>query len=177
VADSLESEENIELLFRQVPVETTSRYDEVLNTKSVKHIPPLWKESENWMGFVPTHEDIALLANLSYLCIAVINIGSSVALEFAVYDNIGLYINYDQPKAVGWSVDTIYNFQHFKTMNGLDAVGWVNSKSDILKKIRMVIDAPDKIARDRKAWLQVVTGFDSSRSATKLIANSLRTRQ
>lgn len=177
VADSLECEENIVLLFRQVPVETTDRYDKVLKTKSVKHIPPLWKKSEKWMGFMPTHEDITLLANLSYHCNAVINIGSSVALEFAVYDNIGLYINYDQPKAVGWSVDTIYSFQHFKTMNGLDAVGWINSKDDILKKVRMAIDTPEKIAKDRKVWLQVVTEFDSDRSSTRLIASSLRIHQ
>lgn len=168
VGEALKNEMDIELLFRQVPVESTERYDHVLNSSRIKHIPPLWKQSDSWTGFMPTREDIALLVNLAYHCKVVINIGSTMALDFAFFNHTGLYINYDQPKARNWSVDIIYKFQHFRTMDGLDPVGWINGKDEILPMVRNVLDKTGEVGVDKGKWLKRIAGEQEGLSAQKI---------
>lgn len=169
VAEAIKIEPELQLLFRQVPVESTDRYDEVLNANDIIHIPPLWQSTTNWRGFIPTKEDIVLLVNLSFHCKVVINVGSTMALDFSCFDNIGLYLNYDQPHGTDWSVDTIYKFQHFQTMAGLEAVGWINNRQDILSKIKQAIEAPESIARDRQKWRKRVVADHDKLSAERLV--------
>lgn len=176
VAATLSKAPGIQLLFRQVPVESTQRYQSVLNNHpSIKHIPPLWEKGAAWSSFFPLTQDISLLINLARHCHAVVNIGSTVALDFAYFNSPGIYLNYDQPHAQNWSVDIIYQFEHFKTMNGLDAVGWINSKDEILNVIRKAVDSPDSIATDRLQWKKRITGthkvFASEQIAKKLQEN------
>ena len=173
ISSAVGSENDIEILFRQVPVEGVDRYRSVLDTcTNIRHIAPKWQVGKDWMTFTPTLDDIQLLGNLAKHCSIVINIGSTMALDFAFFDHPALYINYDQPHAKNWSVNTIYQFEHFKTMNGLDAVGWINSKDEILKMIRKAIDSPDIIAVDRMKWQKRITG-SHERLASENIAYEL----
>jgi len=159
IATALAKETDIQVLFRQAPVEDIKRYQNTLDVHPIiKHIPPKWEKGKTWSLFTPTKEDIQLLVNLSMHCHVVVNVGSTMALDFAHFDRPGVYINYDQPHAQNWSVDIIYQFEHFKTMNGLDAVGWINSKDEILNVIRKAIDAPDSIAPDRMQWKKRIAG-------------------
>lgn len=159
IATALAQETDIQVLFRQAPVENIKRYQNTLDVHpDIKHIPPKWEKGKTWSSFTPTKEDIQLLVNLAMHCHVVVNVGSTMALDFAHFDRPGVYINYDQPHAQNWSVDTIYQFEHFKTMNGLDAVGWINSKDEILNVIRKAIEAPDSIAPDRLQWKKRITG-------------------
>lgn len=173
VGEELSSSQDIQLLFRQVPTEETTRYDAVFSSGHAKHIPPLWDTKGHWGQSIPTRQDIALLANLAYHCKVVINLGSTMALDFAAFDHVGLYLNYDQPQSEGWSTKTIYQFQHFRTMDGLDPVGWINSKEEILLKVRQAISEPQKIAPDRKKWLEKITGFSNIESSASRICKTL----
>ena len=173
VSYAMRNENDIEILFREVPVEGTDRYKQVLETcDKIQHIPPKWHKGKDWTTFTPTFDDFQLLGNLAKHCETVINVGSTMALDFVFFDHPALYINYDQPHAQNWSVNTIYQFEHFKTMNGLDAVGWINSKDEILKMIRKAIDSPDSIAVDRMKWQKRITGTHK-RLASENIAYEL----
>jgi hypothetical protein len=52
-------------------------------------------------------------------------------------------------------VKTIYDFEHFKTMAGLDAVVMIRSKEEILAKVTEAIEEPQKVAPDRRKWLNM----------------------
>ena len=174
IAEALRDEKDIEILFRQVPVEDVDRYVDVLGScLNITHIPPLWNKGSHWSSFTPTYEDVKLLANLAKHCSTVINVGSTMALDFAFFDHPALYINYDQPHSEGWSVETIYRFEHFKTMNDLNAVGWINAKSEIKEMVRMAVDRPNEVGIDRLKWKERITGASSNQSASQKIVNVL----
>ncbi|TDQ19621.1 hypothetical protein DFQ04_1445 [Algoriphagus boseongensis] len=155
VAESLQKLENVQIIFRQVPVEGTSRYDEILKTyPQIIHINPFWKKGQYWQQFFPYPQDLGHLVNLAYHCDTVINLGSTMALDFAFFDKPALYLNYDHYPDQDWTVKDIYRFQHFKSMENLDPVGWINSKEEIREKVEAAISTPSKIGKDRKLWLE-----------------------
>jgi hypothetical protein len=174
VADALKQEKNIQLIFRQVPVESIKRYEAILvKYKNIKHVSPLWIQSDNWAGYYPLISDISLLANLAKHCSVVINVGSTLALDFANFNNPSLYINYNQPHSANWSVEVIYRFQHFRTMEGLNPVGWINSKEEILDKVKTALRDPDEIGPDRLKWLGRIVQPYPNKTASERIAEAL----
>lgn len=159
-----------QILFRRSPADFSGRYDDVLKRYGdvVKVSDPIWnkeKASDGWSLFYPSIEDVSLLVNIAWHCDAVYNVGSTMAHDFAMFDKPAVYIRYDQPHAKGWSVDTIYRFQHFRSMEGLSAVVWVNGKEEIPAVIEKVLGAPDAHAPDRKKWLDVITGRETDASS------------
>lgn len=175
VANALSTEEDIQLIFRQVPVETADRYAQVLKDfPEIVHLSPIWSKGNNWNEFYPFPEDIDHLVNLSYHCATVINIGSTMALDFSWFDSPGLYLNYDHTAEQSWKVEDIYRFQHFRSMEDLDAVVWANSPVEIRQKVREIISKPDQMAPDRQKWLNRIIGDrEIDESATSKIAELL----
>jgi len=158
VAESLYSQKDkIQIIFRRCPVDFSTRYDETLNTFKdfIVAIDPIWNiESETgWVGYFPKYADINMQINLAYHCSMVINLGSTMALDFATYNKPCLYVNYNPSQDADWSTKIIYNFQHFRSMKDLDAVAWINSKEDITKVVLSVLKSPESIASDRKKWM------------------------
>lgn len=176
VALSLKSAPDIQLVFRPVPVEGSSRFVEVLREfPEIKLLEPLWVKGSHWGNFFPLFEDIQLLVNLTFHCKVVLNMGSTMALDFIVYGNVGLYLNYDHPKNdTAWSVKTIYQFEHFKSMGDWKAVGYIYSPSEILPKVLLAIDHPDQMAPDRKFWLDKIVDRSSQKSASSRIADAFQ---
>lgn len=158
VAESVLDHPEIQVLFRQVPVNSHDRYLKYIEKYSnITHIPPLWKRGESWMSFFPLFEDIQLLMNLCYHCETVVNIGSTMALDFSFFGKPGIYIDYDTQENPHWSTKIIYQFQHFRTMEGLDAVIFAKSKDDLKAKILKAIQNPQSVAVDREAWKKRIT--------------------
>lgn len=174
VADSLKDENDIQLIFRPVPVESTMRFQSVLlSYSSLKLLEPLWIKGNHWGNFFPLFEDIQLLINLAYHCKVVINMGSTMALDFATFGNVGLYLKYDHPSENSdWSVSKIYQFQHFKSMGDWKAVGYINSPSEILPLVREAINHPDKVAPDRKFWFDKIVEGSPERSSAEQVAEA-----
>jgi hypothetical protein len=88
VTESLNSrKDDLQIIFRRSPVDFSERYDEVLRRYKdiVKAVDPLWNiESQTgWVGYFPKAEDINMQVNLAYHCELVINLGSTMALDFA----------------------------------------------------------------------------------------------
>ncbi len=174
IGEALQNERGIEVLFRPVPVEGFERYQSVLdNYPLIKTLVPKWKKGELWNRFFPYPEDIAVLVNLAYHSDTVLNVGSTMALDFSQFDKPGLYVNYEVNPNHPWSIERVYRFQHFKTFEDLDAVGWINSKEEILPMIRKAIHFPEEIAKDRLKWRDRIVFQKPENSAAKRIVEFL----
>lgn len=162
IANKLKHRKDIQIIFRPVPVEGHHRYQAVLDQyPQIILMTPQWKKGKVWNTFFPYFEDIPLLVNLAKHCDAVINVGSTMALDFSQFDKPSLYINYDVQESHPWTVKRTYRFQHFRTMDGMDPVGWVNSADEIESKVDLAINQPEQIGPDRLKWKEKIV-FDPS---------------
>jgi hypothetical protein len=164
------------ILFRRCPVDFSPRYDKVLDKWKgvIFAIDPIWNTSKgNWGGIYPKPEDLDLLMNMAHHCEVVVNIGSTMAHDFAMFGKPGLYIAYDQPVSENWSTDTIYRFEHFRSMDGLDAVGWIRNKEDISRMIRTAINNPNSIAPDRMMWLERIVKLPAEDASAAIVKELL----
>lgn len=130
-----------QILLRRCPVDFSGRFDGVVNEYKdlIKEAAPLWyfSKSKEWNAVYPSMEDVKLLVSTAFYSDIVINVGSTMAFDFAMFNRPCIFINYDQKnkKVKDWSVKTIYQFQHFKGMLNQDAVIWLNNKEEISKKV------------------------------------------
>ena len=130
-----------QILFRRCPVDFSGRFDEVVNEFKdlIKEASPSWyfSKSKEWNAVYPSLEDVKLLVSTVFYSDLVVNVGSTMAFDFWMFNKPCIFINYDQQnkKEKNWSVKTIYQFQHFKSMPNKKAVIWLNSKEEISKKI------------------------------------------
>ena len=161
---------DIQVIFRRCPGDFSNRYDTVLKEyDNIVSIDPEWHTTESgWIFFFPKYSDIGLLVNLAYHCELVINIGSTMAHDFAILNKPCLYINYNQNNSVKWDAEIIYKFQHFKSMEGFDAVGWLNSSEEISTKILDALSKPNTVGKDRTKWLEKIIQHPLNESSKKI---------
>jgi hypothetical protein len=165
-------QDKIQVIFRRSPVDVSDRYNKVLKKYNniLISIEPKWSNTQKyWTQLFPYYDDVKLLANICKHCDLVINVGSSMAHDFAVFNNPAAYINYDTVLDRNWSVKTIYNFQHFKSMPDKDVVYWINSKKDFTKIIDKALEFKISLGKD---WLKVVNqpNSNSTENITKILA-------
>jgi hypothetical protein len=175
VAASLANDVEIQLIFRPVPVEKVDRFLPVLiDFPKVKLIKPIWVTGSHWGNFFPLFEDIQLLVNLAYHCKVVVNMGSTMALDFSTFGNIGLYLRYDHENvSAESSVKTIFEFQHFRSMGDWKAVGYIDSPSQIASMVNQAISNPDEVAPDRMLWFNKIVEPKTDKTASLQIAEAL----
>lgn len=148
-----------QILLRRCPVDFSGRFDSVINSfpDLIKVATPLWSCTlgSAWSTIFPLPEDIKLLVSTVYYSDVVVNLGSTMALDFAMFKKPCVFIAYDQPKKVdaSWSAEYIYNFQHFRSMPGAEAVLWWKKKEDISS---LIINAnyTDSVQK----WKNIVLG-------------------
>jgi hypothetical protein len=169
-----------QVLFRRCPVDKSDRFDEVLKKyKSfIFPIDPDWRlgsnHSNSFSITYPSYNDLQLLVNTIRHCDAVINFGSTMAHDFAVFQKPCLYLNYDPINNSVYKVEDVYKFQHFKSLDELDAVGWINHKNEIIEKIKQVIENPNQVGKDKKVWMKKIVKYplqDCSENLAKTISN------
>lgn len=162
-----------QILVRRCPVDISGRFDVVAAKYPalIKQAPPLWnfENSSGWTTIYPLPEDVKLLVSTAFYCDVVVNVGSTMAFDFAMFQKPCIYINYDQKHKVNpnWSVNTIYEFQHFRSMRDKNAVIWWTHKEEItalLKEAKF-----DPVMTD---WTQVILG--NYKQASEKITNSLK---
>lgn len=179
VMDALLSENKlneIQLIFRRCPADFSNRYDYILSEyKNIVSIDPFWHTTQTgWNFFFPKYEDVKLLVNLAYHCDLVINVGSTMAHDFAILNKPCLYLNYKHKENSHWSSKIVYQFQHFRTMRGLEAVGWLNSPNEIAEKIEKALKFPHQVGKDRKKWLEKIVQHpleDNSKKIAHVLLN------
>ncbi|MFC4817351.1 hypothetical protein [Flavobacterium sp. GCM10023249] len=149
LADELQKhnlEDEYQILLRRCPVDLSGRFDLVIQKYPdlIKVAPPVWnfKDKNDWTVIYPLFEDVKLLVSTAYYCDVVLNVGSTMAFDFGMFNKPCIFINYDQPqkKVKKWSVDTIYQFEHFKSMPDSRAVIWLNNKEEIVSKIHKALN-------------------------------------
>lgn len=165
----LEEKERPQILFRQCPVDLSDRFAFLFKKypNILKPVKPLWSTLKNSKGFstiYPKFNDIALLVNTVLHCDLAINLGSTIAHDFAALNKPSFYMNYDTVDTPLISVGTIYEFEHFKSMEGLNAVEWIHSKAEIREKIIFALNNPNKVAVDRLVWFNRILEFKNNAS-------------
>lgn len=165
------------LILRRAPVDASGRFDGFANKYKdfVTCIDPLWTNADkdtSWFEILPNYSDIALLTNLCLHCDLVVNIGSTMGLDFAHFNKPAVYINYPKPYNAEWyDIDFIYGLEHFRTLDGLDAVLWIKSKSEIEEVILAGLNTPTTVATQRNEWKRKLT--DDISNASENIAHLL----
>ncbi|NND61776.1 MAG: hypothetical protein HKN48_01140 [Flavobacteriaceae bacterium] len=153
------------IVFRRCPVDVSGRYDWVVEKYKdlIVEMPPLWNfNSKKWTAVYPTFDDVKLLVSLAFYADLVVNVGSTMAFDFGMFNKPCVYINYDHVPDPKWSVDIIYKYPHFRSMPHENTVYWFDSKENIsgvldtalnsggnqIKKWFQIIVAPHKIASE-----------------------------
>jgi hypothetical protein len=161
------------IIFRRCPADFSDRYNEVLQKfgSIITSINPLWHsdgDKAQWFTYYPLPADINLLVNLAFHCDVSVNIASTIAHDFATFNKPTFYINYDQFPGNGWSVKVVYRFQHFRSMDGFEAVGWINSKYEIKDWIQKALNCPQLVGSDRQRWLNKIVTEDFGNASSRI---------
>ena len=67
--------------------------------------------------------------SLAYYADVVVNLGSTMAFDFGMFNKPCIYLAYNPVENPNTSVETIYNFEHFGSMPSKDVVFWLNEPS------------------------------------------------
>ncbi|WP_309609234.1 hypothetical protein [Flavobacterium sp.] len=167
-------ENKYQILFRRCPVDLSGRFDKVIHKYAglIKEATPLWyfNDAKNWTTIYPTFEDVKLLASTAFYSDVVINVGSTMAFDFAMYDKPCIFIHYDQEEKldVRWSTETIYQFQHFRSMPNKKAVIWLDNKREIIDKIEKALSLNHNEHMD--SWKKIVLG-DYQNASSSILKN------
>ncbi|SHN09659.1 hypothetical protein [Polaribacter sp. KT 15] len=161
-------ENDVQIIFRRSPVDLSGRYDKVINKYKAFIVPirPLWSNNrEHWSTLFPSFNDVKLLANICKHSDLVINLGSTMAHDFAIFNKPAAYLNYNSVIDKRWSVETIYKFQHFRSMPNQNQLYWINSKEEILKIINLAINHKKSLGKE---WLRVIN-CDNKNSSLNIV--------
>ena len=144
-----------QILFRRCPVDRSSRYDAVLaKHPEIAVSNPPWKSySGDWSEVVPTPADTALLVNVVRHCDVVVNLGSTMAMDFAVYDKPAIYVAYNPRGASStWDVNDCYQLPHIRSVHELQPVYWARSPEELGRLVLHAIQNPQEKSAERRAW-------------------------
>jgi hypothetical protein len=157
-----------QILLRRCPVDISGRFDATILKYGdlIKQAPPLWhyEPSSAWTTIYPLPEDVSLLVSTAFYSDLVVNVGSTMAFDFAMFNKPCLYINYDQKNQLNtkWSVRKIYQFQHFRSMPNADCVIWWNNKEEIAKHLNELT-----FQQNMNDWQTIVLS-DFTNASTKI---------
>lgn len=177
--DSMAADEKPQIIFRRNPFDKSNRFKSILEQYKhlITEVDPDWRtenpDDKDFVTIFPTLNDIQLLVNTVLHSDVVINIGSTMAHDFAVMNKPCLYLNYDPVEASRLPVKDVYDFQHFRSMKNLEAVGWINSKSEIIQKISIALNRPETIAKDKNKWMEIIVQHPLDKNSANL-ANEIK---
>ena len=163
-----------QILLRRCPVDLSGRFDDVVKAYGdlIREAPPLWyyNSSKDWTSVYPTKKDVKLLVSTVFYSDVVVNVGSTMVFDFAMFNKPCVFINYDQEnkKEKGWFVKKIYEFQHFRSVPSKASVIWLNNKEEIVKKVTNG-EYDDSLVQ---LWKEIVIG--DHLNASNSIRNKLK---
>lgn len=167
-------QDEYQILLRRCPVDFSGRFESVVNKYKnlIKEAVPVWhfNSSKEWSAVYPSIEDVKLLVSTAFYSDIVVNVGSTMAFDFAMFNKPCVFINYDQEnkKVKDWSVKTIYQFQHFRSMPDKNAVVWLNSREEIIEKLTLTKSCSLEMAQ----WKKIV--LEDYKSASTKIRESIK---
>lgn len=161
------------IIFRRCPVDFTDRYQKVLdqNKDLIVSVAPKWeKTGENWNSVLPTKEDLRVQVNTILHSEAVVNLGSSMVFDFAVFGKPCLFVNYEPENRdrADWAVKKIYNFVHFRSMPTGEEVLWVDSKEEMAQKVEMALTNPEPNIEKALKWFGIINKEPAERASERI---------
>jgi hypothetical protein len=166
--------ERPQILFRRCPVDTSNRYQWVLEKyPEIAISNPLWlsENAGNWASVVPTLEDVALLVNVVSHCDVVVNVGSTMAMDFAILDRPAIYLAYNPAKADqpnGWNVHDVYRLPHFNSVHEIQPTYWVYAPEDLAATVMHALSYPKEKEEARRKWLDRHVKLPLNSAGTRL---------
>jgi hypothetical protein len=152
--------ERPQILFRRSPVDTSDRFEGVLQRHpEIAVSDPRWQlvKDGNWSQLVPTQEDGTLLVNVVFHSDAVVNVGSTMGMDFAIFDKPGIYIAYNpEGREAEWNIHEVYKLPHFACVHQIQPVYWAHSPEELGDLVLHALrNGPEK-REERKAWLDLI---------------------
>jgi len=146
-----------QLIFRRCPADLSSRYDSVLEKYPwIVISEPRWTTPNGgaWNDAIPTNEDLTLLSNIVTHCATTVNVGSTVAMDFAVLDKPAIWLDYNPDPTSTWYANSPYSYPHFDSVRRHDPIHWVRSRSQIQDTLIACLASDDGKSANRHSWLQ-----------------------
>lgn len=165
--------ERPQILFRRCPVDTGERYGDVLRAyPEIVVSDPLWRHADDsWERVMPTPEDVALLSNVVAHCDLVVNVGSTMAIDFAILGKPAVYLNYNVPEAEGkWDINWIYRLPHFRPVHALQPVHWVDARADLGEVVQEALLRPKAKQEERTRWVAHVARLPLAEASARCAA-------
>ena len=161
-----------QILFRRVPTDPGDRYRPVLEAfPEIAVCDPAWRAGEgDWTQAVPLPEDLGLLANVARHCDLVVNLGSTMGLDFAVFDKPAIYVAYDPPGSGDRRVMDLYRLPHFRCVHELQPVLWAGSPAELGEMVRRALADPAEKREARARWLREVAAHPLDRASERCAA-------
>jgi hypothetical protein len=155
---SVDANSRPHIILRKAPSDLSDRYDFLKENfpDLITFINPILytKNKLNWDGILTSYKDIDLLVNISFHCELVVNIGSTMALDFATFNKPCIFINYNTIVSSAWTIDTIYKFHHFNSLRDLSPVVFIDSKNNWSELILKIFENPLEFAPDKLTWFE-----------------------
>lgn len=163
-----------QLLFRRAPTDVSGRYAEALAAfPEIAVSEPAWQAGNgDWTQVAPMPEDLALLANVARHCELVVNLGSTMGLDFALFDKPAIYLAYDQKGMEGWVAD-LYRLPHFHCVHELQPVYWARGAAELGNLVRRALSDPAEKREARARWLRKVVQLPIDRASNRCVRELL----
>ncbi|MCG9793888.1 CDP-glycerol glycerophosphotransferase family protein [Flavobacterium algicola] len=153
--------ENLGIIYRKCPVDTSTRYDAILDKYKdvVVSLDPLWKpHGKNWNEILPTKADLKALYNVCQHSELVTNVCSSTVFDFVAHDKPCIYYNYEQPQLKKGirDIGQNYKYVHFRSMPSQEAAVFCTDKKDLQNLVKQILDGQLSNVSEGKKWFEIV---------------------
>lgn len=175
--------ERPQIIFRRCPTDNGDRYRSVLERyPEIANIEPQWFALANndWSKVIPTQDDVKLLVNTVAHSDAVINVGSTMAVDFAILNKPAIYLAYNPSgwkASDAWNIDQVYRFPHFNPMQRFEPVAWCRSKEELRPLVMQSLQDPQCRAENRRAWLEFLAQTPLDRASDRCVEALLKISQ
>lgn len=164
---------NLGIIYRKCPVDTTHRYDEVIEAHKdmITVIDPLWKAmGKQWNEVFPTKADLKLLHNVCAHSELVTNVCSSTVFDFVAHNKPCIYYNYEQPQLKKGirDIGQNYNYVHFRSMPSPQAAIFCTDKNHLESQIEAVLKGNLSNVSEGKKWYKIVAGETPTQASEKI---------
>jgi len=145
------SKENIHIVFRPHPTESSNRFDVLLkeNRKDVTKV--IHQKSTQFSAS-------QILFSTIYYTDAMINVGSTMGLDATLLNKPAFYLDYIvKNSSPVFSIDEIYKLVHFKSLKEWDnAIYHVKSKVEFTKVFRVLVERNNTAIVKQKKWAKTI---------------------
>lgn len=171
--------ENLAITYRKCPVDTTKRYNEILERYKdcIAVLDPLWKPyGKNWNEILPTKADLKALYNVCQHSELVTNVCSSTVFDFVLHDKPCIYYNYEQPQLKKGirDIGQNYKYVHFRSMPSVQAAVFCTDKKELENQIKQILDGKVSNVPAGKKWFEIVAS-NAPQQASNRIWNTIET--